>query len=121
MILNQKLVVFQLEGDVTLRRVRKKQLSSGEATVIFEKREMSEALFIGQKSVGSVEAINFCVNYQVQDTGDDTPYGLYLTRGESEHRHGAVHGFVVASVGGGRFIVVSVADEVVGRRIPYQT
>lgn len=56
----------------------------------------------------------------MQDTGDYIPYGLRFIRGESECRHGAAHSFVVASVGGGRFIIVSVADEVVGRWIPDQ-
>lgn len=57
----------------------------------------------------------------MQNTSDDAPYGLRLIRRESKHGHGAVDGFVVAPVGSGRFVVVSIADEIVGCRIPDQT
>lgn len=59
----------------------------------------------------------------MQDTRDDSPYGLYLVRGETEHRHGSVDGFVIASIRDGScLIVASVAfNKVVSRRISDQT
>lgn len=57
----------------------------------------------------------------MQDTSNDIPHGLRLIRGESEGGHGSANGFIVTSVGDGRFIIASVTDKVVGGRIANQT
>ncbi|EZA52423.1 hypothetical protein X777_08566 [Ooceraea biroi] len=57
-------------------------------------------------------------SYQVQDAGDDAPYGLRLLRGESQGGHGGADGFVIGPVGAGRLALV--ADEVVRGRVTYQ-